>query len=203
MEDEGTLFALFQANLTTTEDIVTYLSSLYFAHATKDDLRTLVSMYDDSDEYQSPFRTGAANNWYPQFKRLAAILGDLVFTITRRGTLSVAVDNGWEMPMWSYMNSYYYGLPILGSGHGLDIVSVFYGAAPGYATKAWRQYYVNFVNSLDPNKGGRWNDVSYWPEWAENREIIQMHPGRSEVIKDDFRQPVFDYLLENIQKYYF
>jgi carboxylesterase type B len=115
----------------------------------------------------------------------------MVFTITRRGTLQVAVEQGWgKVPFWTYMNSYYHDTPILGSSHGLDIVSVFYGAAPGYATRAWHQYYINFVNNLDPNVGGVYDDVSFWPTWAENRTIIQMHPDRSEYIQDDFRQPV-------------
>lgn len=190
MEDEGTLFALFQPNITTTEDIVEYLYGRYFLHATKDDLRHLVSLYDDPSEYASPFRTGDENNWYPQCKRLAAIIGDFAFIITRRGTLEVALKKGWDLPTWGYMNSMFHGLPVLGSGHGLDIIGVFYGLGPDYATRAWRQYYVNFINNLDPNEGGRFDDVAYWPTWAENKTIIQMHPDRSEVIKDDFRQPV-------------
>jgi triacylglycerol lipase len=190
MEDEGTLFALFQSNLTTKEDIVEYLDQRYFLHAGREEIARLVDLYDDIEENGSPFRTGLENNWYPQFKRLSAILGDLVFTITRRLTLHVAVEFGWTAPFWSYMNSYYYGLPILGSTHGLDLIAVYYGLAPGYATRAWRQYYINFVNNLDPNDGGVYGDVSYWPEWKEDQTIIQMHPDRSEVIKDNFRQPV-------------
>ena len=190
MEDEGTLFALFQANLSTTEDIVDYLDGRYFLHAGKDELRKLVNLYPDDPLYGSPFGTGPENNWYPQFKRLAAILGDLVFTITRRGTLQVALDVGWDVPTWGYMNSFYHGLPILGSSHGLDIINVFYGVPPGYATRAWRQYYINFINNLDPNKGGIYDDVSFWPTWAEDKEILKMQPESSEIIKDDFRQPV-------------
>ena len=190
MEDEGTLFALFQSNLTTKQDVIEYLDQRYFLHAGREEIGRLVNLYDDIEANGSPFRTGSENNWYPQYKRLAAILGDLVFTITRRCTLQIAKDNRWTQPFWSYMNSYYHGLPIMGSTHGLDLVSVFYGAAPGYATKAWRQYYINFVNSLDPNKGGVYDDVSFWPEWKADQNIIQMHPDRSDIIKDDFRQPV-------------
>jgi triacylglycerol lipase len=202
MEDEGTLFALFQSNITTKEEIVDYLFGRYFIHATKEELTELVNLYDDNEEYGSPFRSGPENNWYPQFKRLAAILGDLVFTITRRGLLKFAVDIGADKPFWSYLNSYYQGTPFLGSTHGLDIISVFYGLAPGYATTAWRQYYLNFINHLDPNEGIS-SDVAYWPQWKENRTIIQMFPDRSEYITDDFRQPVLDLLLTNISHFYF
>jgi carboxylesterase type B len=202
MEDEGTLFALFQPNLTTKDDVVDYLYGRYFLHATREELTELASLYDDMQEYGSPFRTGASNNWYPQFKRLAAILGDLVFTITRRGMLKFAVDSGTDVPFWSYLNSYYYGLPILGSSHGLDIISVFFGLAPGYATTAFREYYINFINHLDPNKGIS-SSVAYWPQWAENETIIQMFPDHSAYIKDDFRQPVLDMILPNISHFYF
>ncbi|KIW04577.1 uncharacterized protein PV09_04327 [Verruconis gallopava] len=203
MEDEGTLFALFESNITTKEEIVDYLHELVFANPSRDVLAELVDIYNDSDEYASPFRTGSANNWYPQFKRLAAILGDLVFTITRRGMLKFVADLQTGIPFWSYLNSYYYGTPILGSGHGLDIISVFYGLAPGYATTAWRQYYINFVNNLDPNKGVTANGLAFWPQWTENQTIIQMHPNGSQYITDDFRQPVLDFLLKNVTQFYF
>ena len=89
-EDEGTLFALFQSNITTKRQVVDYLSDYYFAHASQDLLERLVSYYDDIVERGSPFRTGTESNWYPQFKRLAAILGDIAFTISRRAALLVS-----------------------------------------------------------------------------------------------------------------
>jgi triacylglycerol lipase len=202
MEDEGTLFALFQSNITTKEEIVDYLYGRYFLHASKEELTELVNLYDDIEEYGSPFRTGTANNWYPQFKRLAAILGDLVFTLTRRGVLNYARQIDQIGPFWSYLNSYYSGLPILGSTHGLDILSVFFGVAPGYATTAFHEYYINFINRLDPNKGLS-SEVAYWPTWAENQTIIQIFPDHSEYIIDDFRQPVLDLLLSNITRFHF
>lgn len=85
-EDEGTLFALFQSNITTNDELVEYLSTYFFGGATTAQLEALLDTYpQDLGISGSPFRTGVLNNLYPQYKRLAAILGDLVFTLTRRG----------------------------------------------------------------------------------------------------------------------
>lgn len=74
-EDEGTIFALFQANITTTSQILDYLKNIFFHSAFEDQIKELVATYPDTTTYGSPFRTGILNNWYPQYKRIAAILG--------------------------------------------------------------------------------------------------------------------------------
>lgn len=75
-EDEGPLFALVLSNVTTTSKLVTYLLS-YFPEATRADIQGLVDTYPTDPSAGSPFRTGLANELYPQFKRIAAILGDI------------------------------------------------------------------------------------------------------------------------------
>lgn len=107
-EDEGTIFGLFQSNITTKPEVVTYLNTRFFNHASTSLLETFVNLYDDISEYGSPFRTGTDWNWYPQFKRLAAILGDLTFTITRRGLLVIVQGVAPEIPYWSCKSSISY-----------------------------------------------------------------------------------------------
>ena len=109
-----------------------YLSDIFFQSASDAQLTGLVATYQDISTDGSPFRTGLLNNWYPQFKRLAAILGDLTFTLTRRVFLNEVSDT---VPTWSYLASYDYGTPILGSFHGGDILQVFNGIVPNYASK--------------------------------------------------------------------
>ena len=75
---------------------------------------------------RSLFGTGILNEVYPGFKRLAALLGDIVFTITRRVFLESALTVNPSVPAWSYIASYDYGLPILGTFHGSDLLQVFY-----------------------------------------------------------------------------
>lgn len=99
-EDEGTLFALFQPNLTTTDAVTEYLSDLYFPQAGEEVLKGLVETYPAKAKYGSPFRTGIFNEIYPGFKRLAALLGDLVFTLTRRVFLEIATEVKPDVPSW-------------------------------------------------------------------------------------------------------
>lgn len=106
-EDEGTLFALFQPNITTNKELAEYLETIFFQDATTAQIAGLLDTYpDDLGISGSPFRTGLLNNLYPQYKRLAAILGDLVFTLTRRGFLYSTGAVNPDVPSWSYLSSY-------------------------------------------------------------------------------------------------
>lgn len=126
-EDEGTLFALFQSNISTTAQLTNYLKSFFFNNAPLSKMNELVATYPETFFDGSPFRSGLLNNIYPQFKRLAAILGDLVFTLTRRSFLNVANAVNPTVPSWSYLSSYDLGTPILGTFHGSDLLQVFFG----------------------------------------------------------------------------
>ena len=193
-EDEGTLFALFQSNITTIDELVEYLGTYYFSGATQEQIEELVAAYSDIAVDGSPFRTGVLNNWYPQFKRLAALLGDLVFTLTRRGFLSSANSATPHVPSWSYLSSYDYGTPILGTFHGSDLLQVFFGILPNYASGAFHAYYISFVNSLDPNTD---NNYTYWPQWSGSNQLLNMYPTYSTFITDDFRSDAYNYITEN------
>ena len=205
-EDEGTLFALFQSNITTKTELVDYFQEIYFSHATREEIEQLVSFYDDISTYGSPFRTGWWNQWYPQFKQLAALLGDLVFTLSRRITLATAQQLFPEVPKWTYLSSYDHGLPILGTFHTSDILQVFYGVLPNYASRAFKTYYINFVNTLDPNRGAGSNDggLSNWPQWTDlnQPQMLNMFNDHSELIADNFRNDVFEYLLNTTTNWY-
>ncbi|ORY56156.1 putative extracellular lipase [Pseudomassariella vexata] len=199
-EDEGTLFALFQPNITTGALIVSYLSEFFFHGATNDQLETLVATYDESITAGSPFRTSIFNNIYPQFKRLAAILGDLVFTLTRRAFLNVCTSVNPDVPAWSYLSSYDYGTPILGTFHGSDLLQVFYGLLPNYASAATQTYYINFLYDLDPNDDA--DSYPNWPQWTESKQLMQFNAGSSSLLSDDFRADSYDWIVSNIASLY-
>ena len=194
VEDEGTLFSLFQPNITTRERIVDYLSALFFHSASKEELRELVGTYDPAISAGSPFRTSILNNVYPQFKGLAAILGDLVFTLTRRMFLNTTHAANPGVPAWSYLASYNYGTPILGTFHGSDILQVFYGVLPNFASAAFQSYYLSFLYNLDPNKGTNRNNFPTWPQWADNNELMWIHNNRGELLDDDFRAGSYNWI---------
>jgi len=202
-EDEGTLFSLFQSNITTSAKLVSYLSTIFFQGATKAEMTALVNTYDDSLLAGSPFRTGILNEVYPGFKRLAAILGDLVFTLSRRVFLKDALAANPSVPAWSYLASYNYGTPILGTFHGADILQVFYGILPNYASRSIQSFYANFVYNLDPNNaaGGtssRSKVLLPWPQWAKDKTLFQFFDNRGGYLQDDFRTKQYNWIDTNI-----
>jgi triacylglycerol lipase len=194
-EDEGTLFALFTSNISTTAELVTYLSSYFFHDATTAQIEALVATYPDDASDGSPFRTSIFNEWYPEFKRLAAILGDLTFTLTRRAFLTIASEVNPSVPSWSYLASYDYGTPILGTFHGSDLLQVFYGILDNYASQSIHSYYFSFVYNLDPNTGSEYMD---WPQWSTGQELMQFYASYGTLLADDFRSESYDWIAANV-----
>ncbi|KAI1396861.1 sterol esterase [Hypoxylon fuscum] len=192
-EDEGTLFSLFQPNITNTDQLVDYIWKYFFPEVAREDIEGLVNTYDPSPSAGSPFRTGILNVPYPEFKRLAAILGDMVFTLTRRVFLNDALSLNPDVPSWSYLSSYDYGTPILGTFHASDLLQVFYGLLPNYASKAIQSYYISFLYTMDPNDGTS-SDYQQWPQWKENKELMQFWNDRSNLLADDFRSECGEYI---------
>lgn len=199
-EDEGTLFALFQSELTTKDKLVTYLKDYYFDDATEEQLSDLVDTYGSglsAIREGSPHRTGLLNEIFPGFKRRAAILGDLVFTLSRRLFLLATSTLNKDVPSWSYLMSQNEGFPILGTFHGADIFQTFFGIKDNYAAKTVRGYFINFVYSQDPNGDG---DTSFpeWPQWSDGNKLAHVFADRSQLLDDDFREDSFNWLSENI-----
>ncbi|KAI1408126.1 sterol esterase [Hypoxylon sp. FL1857] len=199
-EDEGTLFSLFQSNITNTDELVDYIWTVFFPGIDRDDVVGLVNTYDASITAGSPFNTGVLNAVYPEFKRLAAILGDMVFTLTRRIFLQSAASVNPDVPSWSYLASYDYGTPVLGTFHASDILQVFYGVLPNYASKSIQSYYISFVNTMDPNDGTS-SDFPQWPQWKDNKQLMQFWNNKSNLLADDFRSESAQYISANSKKF--
>lgn len=196
-EDEGTILSLYQTNITTPGDMVNYLSDIILPHTPKDKLQELVDLYKPGLLHGSPFRTGIRNELYPGFKRVAAILGDLGFSLSRRLALKHLVKAKPETPVWSYQASYGHDIPILGTFHTSDIVQVFYGAPDNNAARSCRTYYFNFLYNGNPNIGV--SGYAEWPDWRENQDIMWFQtPSRNSILKDDFRSNVSDWMEQNI-----
>ncbi|KAF7561601.1 hypothetical protein G7046_g2544 [Stylonectria norvegica] len=197
-EDEGTLFAIFQPNLTSTSAVVDYLSALFFQSATEAELTELVELYTPAAASGSPFRTGILNELYPGFKRLAALLGDLVFTLTRRIFLQTAKTVNPSVPAWSYLASYDYGTPVLGTLHGSDILQVFFGLWPNNAMRSTRTYYFNFLHNLDPNEGVQ--KYAEWPKWGDSGELMWFKTADANaILDDDFRGPAYEWIADHVE----
>lgn len=191
-EDEGTLFSLAVSNLSTTADLVSYLKTIFFYDATVSQIQELVDSYSEDPSAGSPYNTGILNEIYPQYKRIASLFGDIVFILTRRAFLSVANTVNPDVPNWSYLASYDYGTPILGTFHASDILTA-YGITPGFASQSIQKYYISFINSLDPNQGT--SGVPTWPQWSEGNELLHFLALSNGLITDDFRNESYTVLV--------
>ncbi|KAK4990791.1 hypothetical protein LTR50_002327 [Elasticomyces elasticus] len=193
-EDEGTLFSLTQSNITTTDQLVTYLHDIFFHDATTAQIQALVATYPDDPSAGSPFRTGPLNEIYPQYKRLAAILGDLTFTLTRRKFLSVTSSVAPSVPSWSYLASYDYGTPVIGTFHASDIQQA-YGQTPGIPSVSIQSYYLSFIYALNPNTGTV--GLTPWPQWSVGRQLLNFNALTNTLLADDFRSTSYAFIAAN------
>lgn len=200
-EDEGTILAIVQNNITNNDLLVDYLASWFPNNPNAiSDVQGLAALYPDNitagQPDGSPFDTGSANNLYPEYKRLAAILGDIVFTITRRAFLNLATSEA--VPAWSYLSTYLQGLENFGTLHGSDLAylfdGLFYNTGP---TTAIQTYYISFINYQDPNKIA--SSKLNWPVWNSTAPVlIDFTASDPAYLNDTFRAPVYQYLLTHV-----
>ncbi|KAH9970754.1 Alpha/Beta hydrolase protein [Lactifluus volemus] len=83
-DDEGTMFALPSLNITTGAELHDYLSRTILSGASSEEIDELLKLYPQDATQGSPFDTGEQNAITPQFKRIAAIIGDIEFQAPRR-----------------------------------------------------------------------------------------------------------------------
>ena len=193
-EDEGTLFSLFQNNITTNAELIDYLvSSFPNTPNAKSLIKDLVATYPDNLGISgSPYGTLLLYNIYPQFKRLAAILGDVSFTLSRRVFLAKVASS---QPCWSYLSSYLYGTPVMGTFHASDILYSFGLLGDNIPTRTIQTNVISFVNKLDPNALGTSSPLISWPQWTPQKpQLLNMKLLSNSLITDDFRKESYDVL---------
>ncbi|KAI4731503.1 alpha/beta-hydrolase [Aureobasidium sp. EXF-10728] len=190
-EDEGPLFSLVQNNITTTDQLVDYAASAY-PDTPRSVVAAFVATYPDDVTAGSPFRTGLLNNIYPQYKRLAAILGDSVFNLRRRQLL-YAVSS--TVPSWSYLDSHLYGTAVLGTFHGSDLLSIFFGVGGVTTQKTYLDYYTSFINFLDPNALGSAAPLIDWPQYNTTKPtLLNLQAVGNTLLPDTYRSASFNAL---------
>lgn len=205
-EDEGTLFGLSTTNITTDAELTNYLNS-YFAGSPGDAMQhvaSLLARYPNQplqgQPAGSPYSIGPLNNISPQFKRLAAFLGDNPFILSRRAYLEHVSD---KMPAWSYLATYFRGTPVLGTFHGSDILHSF-GILPGATlpTRTPQNYYLNFANHMDPNEGIEEGYLVDWPRWESGeRRLCEFGALENGLLDDRFREEAGEYLAGNLEAF--
>ncbi|KAF8835874.1 alpha beta-hydrolase [Paxillus ammoniavirescens] len=151
-DDEGTLFSFSTLNITTDTQFQEYVHSYWFPEAPPTAIQELMGFYSANISEGSPFDTGALNAITPQFKRIAAFQGDVIFQAPRRLLLQ---HRSGKQPLWTYTSKRLKTLPVLGAFHSSDILNVFGG-------EDMTSYFVRFASTLDPNGG---TDL-YWPQYT-------------------------------------
>ncbi|KAH9891908.1 carotenoid ester lipase precursor [Cubamyces lactineus] len=184
-DDEGTLFSLSTLNITTETELRSYVVDNYMPELTTDDLDNLMTLYPADITQGSPFDTGILNALTPEFKRLAAMQGDLVFQAPRRFFLQ---NRSGKQPTWSFLSKRFKALPGLGSAHATDILNVYGGGELA-------DYLINFVNHLDPNG----NTVPSWPKYTTSSPNLLTFLDGSipiEITNDDYRVDAMSLMTE-------
>ncbi|KIY67671.1 carotenoid ester lipase precursor [Cylindrobasidium torrendii FP15055 ss-10] len=190
-DDEGTLFTFSQLNITTDEEFSEYIATNYLPGVPEDDVRELLELYPSTPSEGSPFDTGDENALTPQFKRLAAIQGDIMFQAPRRFLLNALAG---YTDIWTFIyrrdkNE----TPGMGTYHGHDV-------ANSYSGGELADYLVNFMYDLDPNGG----NSTVWPKWTpEERSILSLDDGETPVSvqQDTFRQDAIQKVWEVFLEY--
>ncbi|RPD58744.1 carotenoid ester lipase precursor [Lentinus tigrinus ALCF2SS1-7] len=164
VKDEGTFFSFSILNLTTDEDFAN-LFPLWFPGSSPSDTSALLRLYPSDPAAGSPFDTGDANAFSPQFKRYAAMQGDWMFQAPRRSFLEAVSAKRTAYNYLSARGNY----PGIGDFHGSDLLNAF---GPGDMTN----YFIHFVNHLNPNGA---STRVHWPTYKPStRSTLQFNEGK-------------------------
>ncbi|KAJ7178173.1 extracellular triacylglycerol lipase precursor [Mycena filopes] len=199
----GTVFT--PPGINSTEQLIGGIVELFSPTASptagfQSAVQTLLQLYPDDPALGSPFDTG--NDTFglnSQYKRAAALIGDIDFVAQRRAWMATAAAAG--VPTFGYL--FTQPQPLLpadfGVPHTCDLLYV-YGvpndetASSALLSRLMIDYWVSFATSLTPNDG---RGVAR-PEWGQftsgNKRLIQLNGDNVTMIPDDFRAEQIDFI---------
>ncbi|EIN04660.1 alpha/beta-hydrolase [Punctularia strigosozonata HHB-11173 SS5] len=154
-DDEGTIFSVTLANITTDEQVSDFISRNFFPGASSSQMANLLALYPQDPAAGSPFDTGEQNALTPQYKRLAALQGDIIFQSPRRFLFE---QRATKQPIFSFLSKRGKSTPFVGAFHSSDLQNIYGG---GELT----DYLVHFVNHLDPNGPLVTGETFAWPRY--------------------------------------
>ncbi|KAJ6552220.1 extracellular triacylglycerol lipase precursor [Mycena vulgaris] len=194
-QDEGTLFTAQTIN--STEEIVETIVAMFTPTTSQPTLSSsilnLLELYPDIPALGSPFDTG--NDTFglsSQYKRAAALGGDLTFLSQRRLWIETAANAG--VPTFGYLFTQPQPTlpPALGISHGSEIPYVY--GAPGdtsasaiLISRLMTEYWVSFATSLTPNDGLGIPRPQWTQFTPQNKAVMQLNGANVTMIPDTFR----------------
>lgn len=150
-DDEGSLFSMASLNVTDTKGVATYMKSFMMPAATDAQIDLLLQYHPDDYSAGCPFNTGHRNILSPQYKRIAAIQGDIVFHSPRRFFLK---HRSSKQNSWAFIHKRGKSTPFIGAAHGTDLMNIF-------GLQELTDYFIYFTHNLDPNG----NIQLPWPQY--------------------------------------
>ncbi|CAG9956589.1 unnamed protein product [Clonostachys rosea f. rosea IK726] len=177
VKDEGTIFSLFPVGIANQDELVSYLSSFIYKHASRKEITTLLNTYP----------TGGDNNTYAGFTQLAGMLGDAFFTMKRRELLDYLPA---KVPAWSFLGNWLPDTPIVKTFHTSDVPRLFYYTDS--TSKSIQDRYFSFITSANPNDGDK--TLPYWPSWHKSRQSLEFGANEATIIPDNFRKKSYEFI---------
>lgn len=169
---------------------------MFFHNTTRNEIAGLVATYPENPD--SPAGVGASNTTYPEFKRLAAILGYWEFTSMARLLLKTPPPD--EVPARSWQAIYERsGTPILGTYHSTGLPHLF--LETDHASTAIQDRYISFVDCLDPNVYAASTPscyLTFWPTWQE-KQLLMLGAHSTRLIDDNARAASFEYIRARLE----
>ncbi|KAJ7654748.1 carotenoid ester lipase precursor [Mycena rosella] len=205
-DDEGTIFALAENNITTDAQFLEYVHSNYLPASSQEEIARVGILYPDDPTQGSPFDTGTANQLTPEFKRIAAFGGDYGIIGPRRFLLehASATQDTWS---WGTFLSSTLANNLnntsLGTYHGFDFPIWF--RLDNASQTVGVDALINFVNTLDPNRPAAFSTIEptiFWPKWnmpsaAGNSSLLTFSdPAVVNITAEDFRVDAIRFLNE-------
>ncbi|RXW11248.1 hypothetical protein EST38_g14607 [Candolleomyces aberdarensis] len=179
-------------------------------------LDQVLTLYPEDPSVGSPYGTGDELFGFPaSYKRLASIIGDLVFDAPRRMLSEVAAKAG--VKTYGYLFTHPQPDPSSGVLHSSEIQFVFGQIPPtspdslppylppyGSVDEAARNistimmdYWISFAVTLNPNDG-KGIQRPHWPQYTPAKKVLmQLRGGNTTIIQDDYRKEQIAFLNEN------
>ncbi|KAJ7238856.1 carotenoid ester lipase precursor [Mycena haematopus] len=204
-DDEGTLFAFSSTNVTTDSEFADYVQSIFLPGGTPAEVAQIAALYPQDPTLGSPFGTGSANTLTPEFKRIAALEGDIALIGLRRLFLQHASKT---QNTWSWLSKRGKSTPDLGAYHSSDVPMFFPANVSSLPDTVAIDSLINFLNTLDPNVSAapealrsRSNATGvFWPKWqtpsseGSTSLLTFSDPAVVNVTADNFRADGIDFL---------
>ncbi|KAJ7908960.1 extracellular triacylglycerol lipase precursor [Mycena leptocephala] len=201
--DEGTLLTPQTINSTAdiTELLVNLSSPSVSLRRLKQSALKLLQLYPDIPALVgSPFNTGNETfGLSSQFKRGAAIGGDLHFLSQRRLWIETAANAGVKTFAYLFTQPQPSLPPVLGVTHGSEIPYV-YGTPNDTSpssiliSRIMIDYWVSFATSLNPNDGLGVPRLEWTQFTPKNKAVIQLNGANTTMITDDFHAEQVDFI---------